>query len=117
MLLRYLSSPLRNGGTVTLYAQWEKIAADPVVEPLQMNINEVAQSVLSSMGEGYSIFENDKNENAEILECNKQYGMVNYVSFGKNVMSNEPHFNGYKSIYVCFDVYEFDMNSQTYKDI
>ena len=107
----------KNGGTVTLYAQWEKIAADPVVEPLQMNINEVAQSVLSSMGEGYSIFENDKNENADILECNKQYGMVNYVSFGKNVMSNEPQFNGYKSIYVCFDVYEFDMNSQTYKDI
>lgn len=108
----------KNKVTVTLYAQWSKLN-DPVVpvEKLNMSINEVEQAILAKLGNDYYDFTNEHGWYAERVESNKARGMLNYVSFGIYKMTNEKQFDGYQSIYVCFDVYEYDMNSEEYKNI
>ena len=81
---------------------------------LHMNIEEVAQSLVDVMGKGYVIPYGDSEY--WDMEIESIDGVVNYMTCGYFDYLDE-EIDGYNYMYILFEIYEFDMQSEEYKQL
>ena len=80
---------------------------------LPMTIKEVADSITTAMGDDYYVMD-DKDYWKKVIDGTD--GVVDYMTCGRTGELSEK-IKGHNYIYIVFEIYEFDMQSDAYKNI
>ena len=92
----------------------EETSAEPVM--LDMTTADVIQVILDAAGEEYFIFVDD--EDSWKTTISHSGGIVDYMTCGYIAhLEGDDMVDGYNTIYITFEVYEFDVNSEQYKNV
>lgn len=83
---------------------------------LDMTTEEVIQAILDATGEEYFIFVDDADSWQTTI--NSTEGVIDYMTCGYiGRLEGDDMIDGYNTIYITFEVYEFDVNSEQYKTV
>ena len=80
---------------------------------LPMTIKEVADSITTAMGDDYYVMD-DKDFWKKVIDGTD--GVVDYMTCGRTSELSEK-IKGHNYLYIVFEIYEFDMQSDAYKNI
>ena len=92
----------------------EEVAAAPV--RLDKTVDDVIQVILDATGDKYFIYVDD----ADMWQAtiNNSEGIVDYKTCGYiSRLEGDDMIDGYNTIYIVFEVYELDMDSEQYKHV
>ena len=85
-------------------------------EMLDMTIEEVVQAILDATGEEYFIFVDDADSWRTTINLSE--GIENYMTCGYiGRLEDDEMVDGYNTIYITFEVFEFDTESEQYKSV
>lgn len=92
----------------------EKVAAAPV--RLDKTVDDVIQVILNATGDEYFIFADDADMWQATIKNSE--GIVDYKTCGYiSRLEGDDMIDGYNTIYIVFEVYELDMDSEQYKHV
>ena len=92
----------------------EEVAAAPV--RLDKTVDDVIQVILDATGDEYFVYTDD----ADMWQAtiNSSEGIVDYKTCGYiSRLEGDDMIDGYNTIYIVFEVYELDMDSEQYKHV
>ena len=92
----------------------EEVAAAPV--RLDKTVDDVIQVILDATGDEYFVYTDD----ADMWQAtiNNSEGIVDYKTCGYiSRLEGDDMIDGYNTIYIVFEVYELDMDSEQYKHV
>ena len=92
----------------------EEVAAAPV--RLDKTVDDVIQVILNATGDEYFVYVDD----ADMWQAtiNNSEGIVDYKTCGYiSRLEGDDMIDGYNTIYIVFEVYELDMDSEQYKHV
>ena len=90
-------------------------AAAPAVR-LDKTIDDVVQTILDATGDEYFVFDDDADMWQATISHSE--GIVDYKTCGYiSRLEGEDMVKGYNTIYIVFEVYELDMESEQYKHV
>lgn len=92
----------------------EEVAAAPV--RLDKTVDDVIQVILNATGDEYFVFADDADMWQATIKNSE--GIVDYKTCGYiSRLEGDDKINGYNTIYIVFEVYELDMDSEQYKHV
>lgn len=92
----------------------EEVAAAPV--RLDKTVNDVIQVILDATGDEYFVFTDDADMWQATIKNSE--GIVDYKTCGYiSRLEGDDMIDGYNTIYIVFEVYELDMDSEQYKHV
>lgn len=100
--------------TVLAAETTEEVAAAPV--RLDKTVDDVIQVILDATGDEYFVYTDD----ADMWQAtiNNSEGIVDYKTCGYiSRLEGDDMIDGYNTIYIVFEVYELDMDSEQYKHV
>ena len=90
----------------------EEVAAAPV--RLDKTVDDVIQVILNATGDEYFVFADDADMWQATIKNSE--GIVDYKTCGYiSRLEGDDMIDGYNTIYIVFEVYELDMDSEQYK--
>ena len=101
-------------GTTEAAEVTEEVAAAPV--RLDKTVDDVIQVILNATGDEYFVYTDD----ADMWQAtiNNSEGIVDYKTCGYiSRLEGDDMIDGYNTIYIVFEVYELDMDSEQYKHV
>lgn len=100
--------------TVLTAETTEEIAAAPV--RLDKTVDDVIQVILDATGDEYFVFADDADMWQATIKNSE--GIVDYKTCGYiSRLEGDDMIDGYNTIYIVFEVYELDMDSEQYKHV
>ena len=94
----------------------EETTEETEPEKLDMTIDEVVQAILDAAGEEYFIFVDDADAWKTTVKHTE--GLVNYMNCGYiGRLEGDDMIDGYNTIYITFEVFEFDTESDNYRNV
>ena len=92
----------------------EEVAAVPV--RLDKTVDDVIQVILDATGDEYFVFADDADMWQATIKNSE--GIVDYKTCGYiSRLEGDDMIDGYNTIYIVFEVYELDMDSEQYKHV
>ena len=92
----------------------EEVAAAPV--RLDKTVDDVIQVILDATGDEYFVFTDDADMWQATIKNSE--GIVDYKTCGYiSRLEGDDMIDGYNTIYIVFEVYELDMDSEQYKHV
>jgi hypothetical protein len=92
----------------------EEVAAAPV--RLDKTVDDVIQVILNATGDEYFVFADDADMWQATIKNSE--GIVDYKTCGYiSRLEGDDMIDGYNTIYIVFEVYELDMDSEQYKHV
>ena len=92
----------------------EEVAAAPV--RLDKTVDDVIQVILNATGDEYFVFTDDADMWQATIKNSE--GIVDYKTCGYiSRLEGDDMIDGYNTIYIVFEVYELDMDSEQYKHV
>ena len=92
----------------------EEVAAAPV--RLDKTVDDVIQVILDATGDEYFVFADDADMWQATIKNSE--GIVDYKTCGYiSRLEGDDMIDGYNTIYIVFEVYELDMDSEQYKHV
>jgi hypothetical protein len=92
----------------------EEVSAAPV--RLDKNVDDVIQVILNATGDEYFVFADDADMWQATIKNSE--GIVDYKTCGYiSRLEGDDMIDGYNTIYIVFEVYELDMDSEQYKHV
>lgn len=92
----------------------EEVAAAPV--RLDKTVDDVIQVILDATGDEYFVYTDDADMWQATIKNSE--GIVNYKTCGYiSRLEGDDMIDGYNTIYIVFEVYELDMDSEQYKHV
>ena len=92
----------------------EEVAAAPV--RLDKTVDDVIQVILNATGDEYFVFTDDADMWQTTIKNSE--GIVDYKTCGYiSRLEGDDMIDGYNTIYIVFEVYELDMDSEQYKHV
>lgn len=92
----------------------EEVAAAPV--RLDKTVDDVIQVILNATGDEYFVFADDADMWQATIKNSE--GIVDYKTCGYiSRLEGDDKIDGYNTIYIVFEVYELDMDSEQYKHV
>lgn len=92
----------------------EEVAATPV--RLDKTVDDVIQVILNATGDEYFVFADDADMWQATIKNSE--GIVDYKTCGYiSRLEGDDMIDGYNTIYIVFEVYELDMDSEQYKHV
>lgn len=92
----------------------EEVAAAPV--RLGKTVDDVIQVILNATGDEYFVFADDADMWQATIKNSE--GIVDYKTCGYiSRLEGDDMIDGYNTIYIVFEVYELDMDSEQYKHV
>ena len=92
----------------------EEVAAAPV--RLGKTVDDVIQVILNATGDEYFVFADDADMWQATIKNSE--GIVDYKTCGYiSRLEGDDKIDGYNTIYIVFEVYELDMDSEQYKHV
>ena len=92
----------------------EEVAAAPV--RLEKTVDDVIQVILNATGNEYFVFADDADMWQATIKNSE--GIVDYKTCGYiSRLVGDDMIDGYNTIYIVFEVYELDMDSEQYKHV
>lgn len=100
--------------TVLAAETTEEVAAAPV--RLDKTVDDVIQVILNATGDEYFVFADDADMWQATIKNSE--GIVDYKTCGYiSRLEGDDMIDGYNTIYIVFEVYELDMDSEQYKHV
>lgn len=100
--------------TVLAAETTEEVAAAPV--RLDKTVDDVIQVILNATGDEYFVFTDDADMWQATIKNSE--GIVDYKTCGYiSRLEGDDMIDGYNTIYIVFEVYELDMDSEQYKHV
>ena len=101
-------------GTTEAAIVTEEVAAAPV--RLDKTVDDVIQVILNATGDEYFVFADDADMWQATIKNSE--GIVDYKTCGYiSRLEGNDMIDGYNTIYIVFEVYELDMDSEQYKHV
>ena len=101
-------------GTTEAAEVTEEVAAAPV--RLDKTVDDVIQVILDATGDEYFVFADDADMWQATIKNSE--GIVDYKTCGYiSRLEGDDMIDGYNTIYIVFEVYELDMDSEQYKHV
>lgn len=92
----------------------EEVAAAPV--RLDKTVDDVIRTILNATGDEYFVFADDADMWQATIKNSE--GIVDYKTCGYiSRLEGDDMIDGYNTIYIVFEVYELDMDSEQYKHV
>ena len=92
----------------------EEVAAAPV--RLDKTVDDVIQTILDATGDEYFVYADDADMWQATIKNSE--GIVDYKTCGYiSRLEGDDMIDGYNTIYIVFEVYELDMDSEQYKRV
>ena len=92
----------------------EEVAAAPV--RLDKTVDDVIQVILNATGDEYFVYTDDADMWQATIKNSE--GIVDYKTCGYiSRLEGDDMIDGYNTIYIVFEVYELDMDSEQYKHV
>lgn len=92
----------------------EEVAAAPV--RLDKTVDDVIQVILNATGDEYFVYTDDTDMWQATIKNSE--GIVDYKTCGYiSRLEGDDMIDGYNTIYIVFEVYELDMDSEQYKHV
>ncbi|MBQ2437046.1 MAG: hypothetical protein II265_03030 [Clostridia bacterium] len=92
----------------------EEVAAAPV--RLDKTVDDVIQVILDATGDEYFVYTDDADMWQATIKNSE--GIVDYKTCGYiSRLEGDDMIDGYNTIYIVFEVYELDMDSEQYKHV
>lgn len=92
----------------------EEVAAAPV--RLDKTVDDVIRTILNATGDEYFVFADDADMWQATIKNSE--GIVDYKTCGYiSRLEGDDKIDGYNTIYIVFEVYELDMDSEQYKHV
>lgn len=83
---------------------------------IDMTVDDVIQTILAATGDKYFVYVDD--EDMWRATINNSEGIVDYKTCGYiSRLESDDMIDGYNTIYIVFEVYELDMESEQYKHV
>lgn len=109
-------APTTTTTAATTVETTEETTTETEFERLDMTIDEVIQAILDATGEEYFIYVDDADSWKTTISHSE--GIVDYMTCGYiGRLEGDDMVDGYNTIYITFEVYEFDTDSEQYKDV
>ena len=100
--------------TVLAAETTEEVAAAPV--RLDKTVDDVIQVILDATGDEYFVYTDDADMWQATIKNSE--GIVDYKTCGYiSRLEGDDMIDGYNTIYIVFEVYELDMDSEQYKHV
>ena len=100
--------------TVLAAETTEEVAAAPV--RLDKTVDDVIQVILNATGDEYFVYVDDADMWQATIKNSE--GIVDYKTCGYiSRLEGDDMIDGYNTIYIVFEVYELDMDSEQYKHV
>lgn len=100
--------------TVLAAETTEEVAAAPV--RLDKTVDDVIQVILDATGDEYFVYTDDADMWQATIKNSE--GIVDYKTCGYiSHLEGDDMIDGYNTIYIVFEVYELDMDSEQYKHV
>ena len=101
-------------GTTEAAIVTEEVAAAPV--RLDKTVDDVIQVILDATGDEYFVYTDDADMWQATIKNSE--GIVDYKTCGYiSRLEGDDMIDGYNTIYIVFEVYELDMDSEQYKHV